>query len=150
MVKLKHMDAITLREAIRESGDWVQLERACDLATVLHDGQTRKEPVQGREETPYIEHCLRNVLRLIRYGVTDEDVLIGAAFHDVVEDCMDEWMALRDQSMSAEDAREAMFAELEADYGARVKHLVASVTNPIEDKSWKKQSDDVKFAEDYL
>ena len=61
------------------------LQDAVLWAAELHFGQTR-----DGEETPipYVAHPIE-VMSLLRYvgGVTDPDMLAGAALHDAVEDC---------------------------------------------------------------
>jgi (p)ppGpp synthase/HD superfamily hydrolase len=51
-------------------------------ATELHDGQTRKGPLQ----LPYIGHPLA-VAELVRLDGGTEDQQIGALLHDAIEDC---------------------------------------------------------------
>lgn len=51
--------------------------------------QTHNKFNQTREDgiTPYYVHILRVIERLIRNGVDDENIIIAAALHDLVEDC---------------------------------------------------------------
>ena len=56
------------------------LHRAVNLATVWHTGQDRKY-----SETPYISHPI-NVMEIVREVTDDENMLIAAVLHDVVED----------------------------------------------------------------
>lgn len=58
-----------LRECLR----FVELE---------HRGQQRK----GTEDTPYILHPMAVAMTLARAGADDEDLLVAALLHDVVED----------------------------------------------------------------
>ncbi len=69
---------------------------------------------------PYITHPSRNVLRLMRYGCADLDVLMATALHDTVEDQSDRIVDLL-------GGTEALGA-LEAHFGAEVARLVEAVT----------------------
>lgn len=88
--KLKDMDSAALVLAIMheidaDHVDRAQLHNAMELATAAHMSQKRL----GRAAypvDPYIVHPLRNVLRLIRLGCADTDVLSATALHDTVED----------------------------------------------------------------
>ena len=60
-----------------------RLLAAVQWAAQMHKDQRRK----GRTATPYVNHCVTVAELLARVGgVTDEDVLIGAVLHDIVED----------------------------------------------------------------
>jgi GTP pyrophosphokinase len=59
-----------------------ELERkAMEFATKAHEGQTRDDGA-----TPYIEHPLKVVTTLKKYGVRDPEILAIAWLHDVAED----------------------------------------------------------------
>lgn len=132
-VPLKKMDPSMLvfeldRESTRLIGSNAgsqMITSAATLASYLHRNQTRF--VRGdMPRVPYIEHPLRVALRLIRWGVTDADLIAAALLHDVAEDCADELLevfGLPDDNGSAI----ACIARL---YGARVAEYVAAVTNP--------------------
>ena len=88
---LKHMDDRELAEAILLEADAAGLDvhsiaTAIALASELHGNQFRKGNRGSLSNPPYIEHPLRNTLRLIRMGVRDESVLNGSILHDTVED----------------------------------------------------------------
>ncbi len=57
-----------------------RIEKALRLAMKAHDGQTRKT-----DGSPYIIHPIMVSQLLATYGV-DEDVLVAALLHDVLED----------------------------------------------------------------
>ena len=57
---------------------------AIRFATLAHAGQLRKAP-KGKI-VPYIVHPMEAAQILATVGVTDEDVLIAAVLHDVLED----------------------------------------------------------------
>lgn len=61
-------------------GRFKVLHRAINSAVVWHAGQDRKY-----SEVPYIVHPLR-VMSLVRSVTDDEDMLVAAVFHDVIED----------------------------------------------------------------
>lgn len=97
--------------------------RAAATASFLHRKQTRF--IRGdMPRVPYIEHPLRVALRLLRWGVTDAELIAAALLHDVVEDCSKELLAAFGQP--GEDPLGCL-ARL---YGRRVSVLVGAVTTP--------------------
>jgi len=147
MIKLKDMNQVQLILAIgRELGGSCTpgIESAMDFAARLHTGTTRKDPVQGRINTPYIEHCFRNLLRSARYRCTIEAVLIAIALHDVVED---EALKFAPHAASEAEARELLREYILAEYGPIVLNLVDAVTNPLQSRAERDaMSDAEKFA----
>jgi (p)ppGpp synthase/HD superfamily hydrolase len=102
--------------------DRARLEEALRLAATLHADDRRV-----RE--PYLNHCLRVAIRIMRYyAVRDVDVLIAALLHDAVEDHPAE-LAGRDSGTHTE-LTEGAIAELARRFNPRVSELVRSVTNP--------------------
>jgi (p)ppGpp synthase/HD superfamily hydrolase len=112
---------------------------AAMLATHLHRNQTRRVR-RDLPRVPYIEHPLRNALRLIRWGRATEDAarIVMALLHDVVEDCAQE--ILTDFAIPAgigedvdvdapADVQNAAIDWLKVAYGDRVGRAVALVTN---------------------
>ena len=95
---LKEMESSLLARAIyshaAEAGmDTEKVRESVALASYLHRTHTRSvRSVMPR--THYIEHPLRNAVRLFRYGVTDQDVIIAAILHDTVEDALEEVYAI--------------------------------------------------------
>lgn len=146
---LKEMDAALLSRAIilevrrLNRGNYMHIsnddERYIDervigdamtIASYLHRNQTRR----ARGVFPvahYIEHPLRNALRLMRYGCWNQDMIVAAILHDTVEDCLAEWLQLAaDFETDAElDGREATFMYIQEIFGTRVAELVKAVTN---------------------
>lgn len=57
---------------------------ACSFAVLKHKDQRRK--AANRTYIPYIVHPLEVAQILSEIGITDEDVLISAILHDVLED----------------------------------------------------------------
>lgn len=134
---MKLMDAQDLKRAVLEEADLnpihkARLASAIELAEVLHDRQIRKSAVQGRVNTPYVEHPLRNTLRLVRLGVKDIDVLEAAVLHDTVEDCGDRFQELNPTGAQGEaEERAALSAYIADRHSARTRELVMGVTNPL-------------------
>ncbi len=65
---------------IENMADADKISEALDLALVLHSDQ------RARSDSPYVDHILRGVDRLLSLGVTDSDTLIASIFHDSIED----------------------------------------------------------------
>lgn len=85
-----------------------KLLKALDHASLLHAGQKR---IGGR---PAFMHAVGAMGNLIRHGVDDEDVLVAAVLHDVVEDCkVDPY-------------------ELSTTYGPRVAEIVKAVSKSVD------------------
>jgi (p)ppGpp synthase/HD superfamily hydrolase len=133
---LKTMDpallALSLQgEAERLGFDKFTFELALQVAAFGHRDQTRA----NRGDLPrdnYITHPLRNALRLIRYGVTDQDIILAAILHDVIEDC---WKTitktiLGEQVTEVEKGQAMTYGYLDEIFGSNVAFLVTKVTNP--------------------
>lgn len=58
------------------------IEKFISLANELHSGQTRKY-----RKIPQSMHPIEVATRLIRWGVTDDYLIVAALLHDVLEDC---------------------------------------------------------------
>lgn len=109
---------------------------AAQLATHLHRDQTRSARA-GFPRTPYIEHPMRNTLRLMRWGFTDAPLLAGSLLHDVPEDCAKEiatkiatgpqWAEKKSAGVS--DVEIAL-GWLQQGYGREVGETVRLVTTP--------------------
>ncbi|WP_196249186.1 HD domain-containing protein [Rhodococcoides fascians] len=113
--------------------DRTQLGNALELATAAHLSQKRigraAYPVD-----PYIVHPLRNVLRLIRLGCADTDVLSATALHDTVEDQPREIVSILDESRLSDGPNEQAALDLIAEHiSPETSRLVAAVTNPSTD-----------------
>lgn len=92
--------------------------KAMNIAAYAHKNQTRK-----CTEVPYIAHPFA-VMTMIKEHVDDDDVLIAALFHDILEDCPERYSA----------------SQMRADFGDRVVELVKEVTK-IDSPSWQERSD---------
>jgi (p)ppGpp synthase/HD superfamily hydrolase len=128
---LKRMAAPELKEALALEMDlngesFTQVINAVTLAEKLHQGQIRQEVVQGRHKTPYIEHPLRNTLRLVRLDVEDPNILVGAVLHDVVEDCSDKFS----NAESEESQRRDLLDHIGTVFGKDSERIVEGVTSP--------------------
>lgn len=131
-VPLKRMDPSMLvfelhREADRllTRADGELITSAATMASFLHRNQTRF--VRGDlARVPYIEHPLRVALRLIRWGVTDPELIAAALLHDVVEDCADELLQIFGE---AEDQNDPVRC-LQRLYRSQIARYVETVTNP--------------------
>lgn len=139
-VPLKQMDSAMLNfELLREiekleESDREMVSSAAMLATHLHRNQTRKAR-GNKPRTPYIEHPLRNTLRLIRWGYSNSSLFAISLLHDTVEDCIPELADFFDWDHNEFDEhqnREKAFEHLSEAYSSRVASGVEEVTNPVE------------------
>ncbi|WP_052077547.1 HD domain-containing protein [Rhodococcoides fascians] len=150
--KLKDMDSAALVFAIlheidADRVDRTQLHNALELATAAHLSQKRI----GRAEypvDPYIVHPLRNVLRLIRLGCTDTDVLAATALHDTVEDQPREIVSILDEArLSDESDQQAALDLITEHFNTETSRLVAAVSNPSTDAVLSKAEKNAAYAE---
>ncbi|SNS96315.1 T3SS (YopN, CesT) and YbjN peptide-binding chaperone 1 [Rhodococcoides kyotonense] len=132
-IRLADMDASTLAFTIgyeaRELGfTSPMLHDAMSLAAGAHLYQRRFGGAAGSD--PHVVHPLRNVLRLIRFGCTDEVVLTASALHDTVEDQADRIVSLLDSGRTP--TRENTLAIIDDHFSPTVASVVRAVTDPIE------------------
>ncbi len=110
-----------------------KVRKAVLLASDLHKTDTRSIRLH-HQETPYIEHPLRNTLRLIRLGCSDESVIIGSLLHDTVEDHPFEMAKKAGVDTTDEhEARAACYRYIEQQYGRRTAIMVEGMSNPIKE-----------------
>lgn len=150
-VHLKEMDAaglvLELVNASRvlpfgDDASHARLLEAATAATYLHRNQTRMVR-ENFPRVPYIEHPLRNALRLLRWGVKDYDLLAAALLHDTVEDCASD--IVRDYVHGGHEIPSTDPIELRAEalawltdaFGPRVADIVAAVSNPFDGTSYE-------------
>lgn len=134
---LKEMDApriaTTIIGAAEKLGFNEERMRSCILlAADLHKTDLRQSRKGSSGSQPYIEHPLRNTLRLIRWGVKDEPTLLAGVLHDTVEDHpfeMAEKMGVKTED--EHEARAAAFKYIEQEFGAETRVLVEGMSNPI-------------------
>lgn len=94
-----------------------KIKKAINLASLLHDGQTRK----GDQDLPHISHPFSVAWILSNY-TNDEEVVIAGLLHDVLE-----------------DVKGYYYDDLVRDFGDRVAEIVKGVS---EDKDPNLKSDD--------
>ena len=96
-----------------------RLMRGIAIASRAHDGHYRKG-----SGVPYISHPM--AVMLIAASVTnDEDVLLAALFHDILEDVPENYSR----------------AEMEDEFGPRVVEIVEGVTKDSSLPSWQERAD---------
>lgn len=133
---LKEMDASQLAQSLQHETIAVGMDpdiisSSVDLATILHAHQTRGN--RGNfTTTPYIEHPLRNALRLVRMNVTDQDVIVAAVLHDTIEDgasvFVKKFHGVKESNGEVE-SRKILGNYIHDAYGSNVLELVEAVTN---------------------
>lgn len=107
---------------------------AVNLATYLHRNSTPRMHRANLPRTPYIEHPLRNTIRLLRAGCWSETVIIATILHDVLEDCADEilidFLGYTDIShLSEEEKRKIALDFLIKCFDEDVCRIVLAVSN---------------------
>lgn len=140
-IPLKEMDAslltVTLLREAERLGIRDVISAATSYAAYFHQGQTRRNRANF-PRTPYIEHPLRNTIRIIRWGYDDVDTLVASIFHDSVEDCAERMrsVAASEGSYSAPSQlysdRFVAFEWLRTSFGTVATRTVDLVTNPID------------------
>lgn len=141
---LKEMDGTLLQRAIELEEikfnkvdpfqfpfNYVQVSKAMQTASYLHRSQTRANRA-NLPRTHYIEHPLRNALRLLRWGCADQDLIIAALLHDTIEDSLLEYFELEGdhETPVSWTGREVAYDYILRHFGRRVADLVLAVTNP--------------------
>jgi len=127
------------------------LESAIKTAAFLHRTATRS--VRGNmPRTHYIEHPLRNAVRLLRYGVDEPHIIIAAVLHDTLEDCATEitytLFGLPDTGdYSEEGLRRFASLYLTSNFGYAASSVVRAVSNPIYARGLSKADKRVLYAE---
>lgn len=108
-----------------------RLNQAMAAAAYLHRDQMRMNRLQF-PTTPYIEHPLRNALRLLRWGVEDETTCVAAVLHDVAEDCAGEVSRLTAaETGSDEGDRAECLRWISETFGSECGRIVEAVSNPL-------------------
>jgi (p)ppGpp synthase/HD superfamily hydrolase len=126
-----------------------RVKEALLLASDMHKVDTRANRAQ-HDRTPYIEHPLRNTIRIIRWGCKDEATIIGSLLHDVVEDHPFEIAreyAKKEPADEAE-AREISLQYIEQKFGKQAAETVRGMSNPIsEDRYMPAEQKNIIYAE---
>lgn len=131
---LKNLDTVQLSQTIRYEAiahkmEIEQIDSAIALASILHSHQKRG-PRANLDRAPYIEHPLRNTLRLIRLGVEDQDITIAALLHDTIEDGSIQFVKkFYNKDADEPEARKLLSEHIKNAYGQKVEKIVQSVTN---------------------
>jgi len=97
-----------------------KLNLAIELATDIHKNQVRKGP----NKLPYVTH-LFSVMATVGENGGSEDQMIGALFHDAIEDQSDNISIL----------------EIEEKFGTDVAKIVLDCTDDREIKDWQKRKE---------
>ncbi len=95
-----------------------RIEQAIRAAAVLHKDIFRR----GLLKLPYVTHLIA-VAWLVRDYCDQEDVIVAALLHDTLEDT------------------DYTAAELEEDFGEKVRKLVETLTEPKDLATWKERKD---------
>lgn len=155
---LKELDSaaliLVLQREIMDFPEFFNAEKvfdAVDLATYLHRKETRMTRA-NLPRTPYIEHPLRNTIRLLRAGCNSETVIIATILHDVLEDCADEiltdFLNIPDISeMSEETKRNMALGYLRAEFGEEISSIILAVSNDIIPKGIQVTEKNRRYAE---
>lgn len=135
---LKIMSAPRLAVAItgftkdHETIQSVKVRQAILDAAELHKNDLRTNRAKY-DVTPYIEHPLRNTLRIVRFGCEDQDTIIGSVLHDTVEDhpfeISEQLYGVK--AATEEEARDNSFKYIRKTYGPGVERIVRGMSNPI-------------------
>lgn len=118
-LKLKDMSPELMLHELRLFGG-ERLYDAAIFAAYYHRNDTRG-PRGAFPRDMYINHCYRVALRLVRWGVSDVDIIMAAVLHDVYED---------HAADIAADAGVPALEHIESLFGGRVAALVFAVSNP--------------------
>jgi len=140
---LKEMDELLLAAEITERADELgfgpMVREAITLAAYAHSGQSRANRGRLPRDT-YVTHPLRNALRLLRYGVVRDNIIIGEILHDTVEDAAEklyELMRIVDSPrlvpLTPAEYREAAFQYITRHFGVAATAIVHGMTNPLPD-----------------
>lgn len=111
------------------------IQFATTLAAHLHSGQTRSNRANF-PRTPYIEHPLRNTIRVMRWGCYSQAIITACILHDVVEDSAEGIYTLIHHTeppagMSEDDLRDVAIQFIEDRFGTMVASIVLDVSNGI-------------------
>lgn len=132
---LKRLDAaaltIVIRDHIGAAADLDRVDGAIQLAVLAHLGQTRADR-DSMPRTHYIEHPLRNAVRLLRFDCRDVDTIIVALLHDVVEDgAVEICSRMLDLRVGEAGARERVLDLVDEAFGRTVHDALLGMTNPL-------------------
>lgn len=135
---LKELAAEDIADTIiieaKDSGMNVEkVQEAINLATLLHEGQTRGPRVINgvfKDKVNYIEHPLRNTLRLMRLGVEDQNIIVASLLHDTVEDGSQNFaQQFLKKELEENEARQELSNHIRNSFNPEVENIVQAVTN---------------------
>lgn len=137
---LKNMSDSELSEALLLEAeeldfDMAKISEAIALASDLHGKQYRKGNRGDVSTPPYIEHPLRNSLRLVRLGTIKQEIIAASILHDTVED--GSFVFAKRQGLSnriaadEHQSREMLTAHIEERFNGETRRIVIGVTNEI-------------------
>jgi len=156
LTSLKDMDDRELAETILLEVESMGLNvakvsEAIALASDLHGKQFRKGNRGSVTNPPYIEHPLRNTLRIIRLGCAEESAIVGSVLHDTVEDTADVFVKRQGwsnrQAQDEHAARAVLTTHIERAFGIETRQVVIAVTNEIPSRDPKIMTTAEKHAE---
>jgi len=133
---LKELNAAQLSQTLQNEAKDADMDNevissAIDLASILHSHQTRGN--RGNfDKTPYIEHPLRNAVRLLRLKVKNQDVIVAAILHDTIEDGAQVFVKKFSETSAVTgelEARAELGEYIKKSYGPKVLELVEAVSN---------------------
>jgi hypothetical protein len=115
-----------------------RIREAMLMAADLHKVDTRANRAH-HDRTPYIEHPLRNTIRIFRYECEEEHVIIGSLLHDTVEDHPFEIAReyAKTNPATEEEAREISYSYIEKKFGRKTADMVRGMSNPIETDKYR-------------
>lgn len=130
---LKDMDGALLSASINNEMQSPEVADAIALAALCHRSALRNNRGNMPRDN-YINHPLRNTLRLIRLRVTDPDVIIASILHDTVEDAPEEIILTIDHQLHESDASEQSYQDVALGlikdmFGDYTSEVVERVTN---------------------
>lgn len=135
---LKELSAEDLAETVESEAysmgmDMKKIESSIALASELHANQKRGPRYfkgEYKHTSPYIEHPLRNALRLMRLGVEDDNLIAATILHDTVEDGAQEYAQNHlGKELDEVTARKELESHIRKEYGDETGDYVMAVTN---------------------
>ena len=146
-LSLKEMEGSLLSFSIMElSSDakhfnQTKIRESLELAAYLHRNKTRENRANLPKDT-YITHPYRNTVRLLKYGVKYNEVIIASILHDTVEDhafeIVNEFTDLDAHKLTLEQLMAESIIVYEKIFGKEIARLVNAVSNPPFPKTWTK------------
>ncbi len=92
------------------------IKKAEIFAIQVHEGQFRKDG-----KTPYIKHCATVVELLKSIRIKDENILVAAWLHDVIEDC------------------DVTAKEIEKEFNEEIARIVSTLTRDVDRELYKER-----------